>query len=168
MLEDVFEILATTPEKIRREVATLSPRQMKTRPAPGKWSVQEVLAHLEDMEEISMRKRVEAMVREDRPVLAAIDQEARAVEMRYDRKEPRRCLVAFTEERKANLKWLRKLRPAQLKRKGVHEEVGKVSVEEFLNEWAFHDLGHLKQILEIKRYALYPRMGNMRKFYELQ
>ena len=36
-----------------------------------------------------------------------------------------------------------------------------------ITEWAFHDLGHLKQILEIKRYALYPRMGNMRAFYKL-
>ena len=29
-------------------------------------------------------------------------------------------------------------------------------------------LGHYKQILEIKRYTLYPRIGNMRTFYELR
>jgi hypothetical protein len=29
------------------------------------------------------------------------------------------------------------------------------------------NLGHLKQILEIKRYRLYPRMRNMRAFYKL-
>ena len=40
-------------------------------------------------------------------------------------------------------------------------------MEELVTEWAFHDLGHLKQILEIKRYALYPRMGNMQAFYQL-
>jgi len=140
---------------------------MKTPPVPGKWSVQVVLAHLDDVEEHAMRQRVEAMVREDVPLLRAFNQEARVEERRYHRKDPRRSLASFTRQRQANLKWLRKLRPADLKRRGVHEVVGKVSVEEFLNEWAFHDLGHLKQILEIKRYALYPRMGNMRAFYKL-
>ncbi len=167
MLKDVFAILASTPGKIGREISTLSPRGMKTRPAPNKWSVQEILAHLDDVEENAMRARVEAIVTQDIPRLVPFDQEARVRELRYDRKDPWRSLGALKRKRQANLKWLRKLRPTQLKRKGVHEQVGEISAEEFLNEWAFHDLGHLKQILEIKRYALYPRIGNMRKFYQL-
>jgi len=39
--------------------------------------------------------------------------------------------------------------------------------EEFVHEWAFHDLGHLRQILEVKRSALYRRIGNMRNYYKL-
>jgi len=167
MLKDVFAVLASTPEKLRREIATLSRREMKTRPAPDKWSVQIVLAHLADVEELGMRSRVEAMVTEDRPVLKAFDQEARVTEMGYARKDPQRSLASFTRQRKENVRWLRQLRPADLKRKGVHEKVGEISVAELVTEWAFHDLGHLKQILEIKRYALFPRMGNMRKFYRL-
>jgi hypothetical protein len=167
MLKDVFEILASTPEKLRREIAGMSPRAMKPRPAPQKWSVQEILAHLADVEEHAMRARVTAMLEQDMPTLVPFDQEARVVEMCYDQKDPRQSLASFTRQRRANLKWLRKIRPAQLKRQGLHEQVGEVSVEEFLNEWAFHDLGHLKQILEVKRYALYPRMGNMKAFYQL-
>jgi hypothetical protein len=167
MLREVLEILATTPEKIRREIASMSPRELKARPAPGKWSVQLILAHLQDVEETAFRRRVEAMVTCDRPVLPAFNQEARVQEMHYDRKDPRRTLAAWTQQRRANVRWLRKLRPAQLKRRGIHEEVGETSVEEMLAEGAFHDLGHLKQILEIKRYALYLRMGNMKAFYQL-
>ncbi len=167
MLKDVFAILETTPEKIRRELAALSPRQMKARPAANKWSVQEILAHLDDVEENAMRMRVSAILEQVNPVLEPFNQEARVVERRYDRKDPRRTLAALTRKRRENLKWLRKLRPAQLKRRGVHRQVGEISVEDFLHEWAFHDLGHLKQILEVKRYALYPRMGNMRAFYQL-
>ena len=115
-----------------------------------------------------MRDRVQAILDRDKAVLLPFDQEARVAKMHYDRKDPRRSLAAFARKRQVNLLWLRKLRPAQLKRQGVHQQVGEVSVEEFLNEWAFHDLGHLKQILEVKRYALYPRMGNMKAFYELQ
>lgn len=167
MLESVLEILKSTPEKIRREVSTFSPREMKKRPAPNKWSVQEVLAHLEDVEGAAMRDRVQAMIRQDRPTLRAFDQEARVKEMRYDLKDPRRTLEAFARKRRANVRWLKKIRLEQLKRRGVHELVGEISVQELLHEWAFHDLGHLKQILEIKRHALYPRMGNMKAFYQL-
>lgn len=167
MLKDVLEVLATTPEKVRREIASMSPRELKASPAPGKWSVQLVLAHLADVEEVGMRQRIEAMVTSDRPTLAAFDQEARVHEMHYDHKDPRRTLASWTKQRRANVRRLRRLKPAQFKRRGLHEKVGEISVEELVTEWAFHDLGHLKQILEIKRYALYPRMGNMQAFYQL-
>jgi hypothetical protein len=167
MLKDVIAILASTPEKLKREIASMSLPEMKKRPAAHKWSVQEVLAHLEDIEEVGMRARVAAMIEADNPTLPLVDQEKRAEEMKYNRTNPMKSLTGFTRQRQANLKWLKKLRPAQLKRQGTHPEVGAISVEELVTEWAFHDLGHLKQILEIKRYALYPRMGNMRTFYKL-
>ncbi|MBZ5671762.1 MAG: DinB family protein [Acidobacteriia bacterium] len=167
MLKQVLEILTTTPEKLQREISTMSRREMQTRAAPNKWSVQEVLAHLADVEELGMRSRVVAMVEQENPTLPSFDQEARAAEMEYSKIDPRRSLASLARQRRANVQWLRKLRPAQLKRKGVHEKVGEISAEELITEWAFHDLGHLKQILEIKRYALYPHMGNMQAFYQL-
>jgi hypothetical protein len=168
MLKMVLEILATTPEKLKREIAALSRREMLTRPAPDKWSAQEVLAHMADVEEVGMRARVAAMVEQENPTLLPIDQEARAVQFAYNKMDPRQSLARLERQRRANVKWLRKLRPAQLRRQGVHQQVGKITAEELITEWAFHDLGHLKQILEIKRYALYPRIGNMRAFYELR
>jgi len=167
LLKRVFEVLASTPNKLRREIETMSPREMKASPAPGKWSVQVVLAHLDDLESFAMRGRVEAMVTQDNPFLKSFDQVARAVELHYDRRDPKKSLASFTRQRAKNLRWLHTLRPSHLKRMGTHERVGEVSVGDFLNEWAFHDLGHIKQILEIKRHALYPQMGNMRKFYQL-
>ena len=167
MVKDVIAILVSTPGKLKREIGSMSLQQMKTRPVADKWSVQEVLAHLEDIEEIGMRARVAAMLEGDNPVLPSIDQEKRAEDMKYGRTNPLKSLASFTRQRQANVKWLRKLRPAQLKRTGTHQTVGVISVEELVTEWAFHDLGHLKQILEIKRYALYPRIGGMKAFYKL-
>jgi len=168
MLEEVLAILSSTPEKLRREIAGFTPRQMKRRPAEGKWSVQEVLAHLEDVEGLGMRDRVEAMVTQHIPRLAVFDQEARAREMRYNRVDSVRSFESFTRKRRDNLKWLRKLQAADLRRKGIHEGVGEITAGEMIYEWAFHDLGHLKQIMEVKRYALWPHMGNMQAFYKLQ
>lgn len=168
MLKNALEILAATPEKLRREVAAMTPREIHTRPAPGKWSVQEILAHLDDVEELGMRARVAAMIEGNEPSLQPFDQEKRALEQRYDRKDPRRSFQSFVRQRRANLKWLRTLKPATLKRSGLHQTVGEVTVSEMIHEWAFHDLGHLKQIMEVKRYALWPHMGNMQAFYKLQ
>ncbi|MBI4165813.1 MAG: DinB family protein [Acidobacteria bacterium] len=166
-MKKVFETLAGTPGKIRREVAAMSPQEIRRRLASGKWSVQEILAHLEDIEGPGFRGRVEAIVREDHPLLPSFDQEARAIDKRYDRTNPLRTLESWARLRRANLKWLKALRSAQLKRRGTHEKMGEMSAGEFLYEWAFHDLGHLKPILEVKRYALYPRIGNMGKYYTL-
>ena len=167
MLKDVIAILASTPDKLKQEIASMSLQEMKTRPAANKWSVQEVLAHLDDLEEVETRARVAAMVEMDNPILPAIDQERRPEEKKYNRKNPLKSLASLARQRRANVKWLKRLGPDQLRRKGRHQKVGQISVEELVTEWALHDLGHLKQILEIKRYALYPRIGNMRAFYKL-
>jgi hypothetical protein len=167
MLKDVLEILSSTPEKIRREIAGLSPRQLKARPSSDKWSIQEILAHLDDVEELGMRARVAAMIEQEEPSLAPFDQEQRAIEQQYNKRAPSRSLDHFARQRKANLIWLRMLKPRQLKHKGYHQAVGEITAGEMIYEWAFHDLGHLKQILEVKRYWLWPHMGNMQQFYKL-
>jgi hypothetical protein len=119
MLEDVLAILSFTPGKVRREIRDLSARQMKNRVALNKWSVRKILAHLDDAEEVGMRARVAAMIEQYRPTL--FDQGARIVEMEYDQKDPLASLTHLTRQRRANVKWLRTLQPAQLKRRGVHE-----------------------------------------------
>ena len=97
MPTDVLEILASTPDKIRRESSGLSARQMKERPAPAKWSAQLVLAHLLDVEENCWRLRAQAMVEQDNPFIVAFDQEARVAEMRYERQDARRTLARFID-----------------------------------------------------------------------
>ena len=48
---------------------------LKVRPAPNKWSIQEILAHLDDVEELGMRARVAAIIEQDEPFLLPFDQE---------------------------------------------------------------------------------------------
>ena len=128
MLENVFAILSLTPEKLRREIEGLSIPEIKRRPAPEKWSIQEILAHLADVEQQGMRNRVEAIVTGDRPVLEPFDQEKRAVELKYHRIDPRRSLASLATQRRANVRWLRRLRPAELRRVGSHAQIGEVTL----------------------------------------
>ena len=62
MLANVFAILAATPGNLTRELRDFPARELKRRPVPGKWSVQEILAHLAGVEEYGMGSRVEAIV----------------------------------------------------------------------------------------------------------
>jgi hypothetical protein len=168
MLKTVLEILSTTPQKLEQEISTFSRRELMARPAEGKWSVQEILAHLSDVEELGMRARVAAMVEQKNPTLLPFDQEARAVELEYGTIDAQKSLASLITQRRANIRWLNQLRPAELKREGTHPGVGTISVEELVTEWAFHDLSHLRQILDVKRRFLFPRMGKMRAFYDLK
>jgi hypothetical protein len=97
VLKRVFDVLASTPDKLRREIEAMSPRELSAVPAPGKWSVQIVLAHLDDLESFAMRGRVEAMVTQDNPFLKSFDQVARTIELHYDRKDPEKSLEVISK-----------------------------------------------------------------------
>jgi hypothetical protein len=47
--------------------------------------------------------------------------------------------------------------------------VGPITVAQLLNEWAFHDLGHIRQITELVRAIRYwPKMGPIQALYKIQ
>ena len=48
--KDSVAVQKSTPKKIERLIARLSPAQLRRRPAPEKWSIVEILAHLAETE----------------------------------------------------------------------------------------------------------------------
>ena len=65
--------------------------------------------------------------------------------------------------------WLTSLPARVLSRKGQHSELGTITVEQLMNEWAFHDLGHVRQIAEIVRAQVYyPKLGPFAKYYSVK
>jgi hypothetical protein len=49
-----------------------------------------------------------------------------------------------------------------------HKKVGPISLSDVLNECAYHDLGHIRQIAELVRaLKYYPNMGLYAKFYKV-
>ena len=45
--------------------------------------------------------------------------------------------------------------PAAGERRAVHKKVGPITLAQMLNEWALHDLGHIRQIAELVRARKY-------------
>jgi hypothetical protein len=140
MFARVVEQLEVTPEILRAMMGQLSDAEANWKPAPQRFSIAEVMAHLCDTETQVFRTRLERMVNEDNPPLDAYDQEAIAAAGGYAGRSVQATWQDFQKHRTANLTYPRSLPAAIGARLGRHPELGPITIAQLLNEWAFHDL----------------------------
>ena len=143
--KDPLRVQAATPGRIRKLVRRLPASRLKRRPAPGKWSIAEILAHLADTEVVG-GNRIRMILGAPGTPIQAFDQDDWAAAMRYREQDARTSLEAFCVLRERNLALLRSLSPRQWKQYGMHQERGKETVARVAEMFAGHDLNHLKQI----------------------
>lgn len=152
--------LAATPEILRALLAGVSEDQTAARPAPGRWSVAEILEHLSHIEGHCFRSRLDRMLAEDAPRFDDYDQNALAAAGVYSDDDAEESFAHWEEQRDDNLEFLAALDPIVLTRKATHATLGEFTVEQLLNAWAAHDLSHIRQIAELVRLLVYvPSMG---------
>jgi hypothetical protein len=145
-----LSVLKSTPTKLKRAIARLTPKQLAKPEAPEKWSIKQVVQHLADSE-LVWGWRLRLVLSHDRPTITGYDQDAWAERLGYDKVDIRRALEDFTVLRAANLRVLKRTTAADLKRVGVHSERGEESVEHWLKLYAGHDILHLNQIERIRK-----------------
>jgi hypothetical protein len=121
---------------------------LRKRPAPGKWSIVEILAHLADTE-IVASWRIRAILGAPGTPLQAIDQDAWVTAGHYDRRDPRRSLELFRVLREVNVELFKTLTPEQWHHHGMHAERGVETVEHIVRLFAGHDLNHTRQVEHI-------------------
>jgi hypothetical protein len=143
--KDPLRVQAATPGRIRKLVRRLPPRRLKRRPAPGKWSIAEILAHLAEVELVA-GYRIRMILGSPGTKIQAFDQNVWAKVSHYRDLDARKSLEMFCTLRESNLILLRSLKPRQWKQYGMHQERGKESVARIVEMFAGHDLNHLKQI----------------------
>jgi len=118
---------------------------LRARPAPGRWSVGEILAHLADAEIVGAY-RIRFVLGSPGGAVAGYDQDAWAAAGRYAGRDPHKSLELFRAVREANLTLLESLAPEQWQHYGVHSERGRESIERLVRMSAGHDVNHLQQI----------------------
>jgi len=146
--KDAMKVQAATPKKLAALIKSVSPSKLRKRPAPDKWSVTEILAHLGDAE-IVTAWRIRSILGAPGTPIQAYDQDAWVAAGRYSERNPRQCLEVFRVVREANLTVLKSLKPEQWKHHGMHSERGEETIERILHMMAGHDLNHLQQIERI-------------------
>jgi len=122
-----------------------TPAKLKKRPAPDKWSVVEILAHLADVEMVT-GWRLRSILGSPGTPIQAFDQDAWAAAGQYAKRDPQKSLEQFRVLREANLALLKSLSPEQRKLFGLHAERGEESIERLTQMIAGHDINHLQQI----------------------
>lgn len=164
-----LEVLEQTPIILEKLVSLANEEQLQWKPSMERWSISEVLAHLADVEVAGFRERIERMVQTDMPQLASYDQDAQYKAGRYTGGKAREHLKTFCHERDRSVSWLRYMPESIVSRKGQHEQFGQITVAQLMNEWAFHDLGHIRQIAELFRsHTFFPLMGPFQKGYTIK
>jgi hypothetical protein len=161
-------VLEQTPIIMEKLVHIATDEQLQWKPAMERWSISEVLAHLAEAEVLAFRDRVKKMLDQESPLLEAYDQNAAYAAGRYSGAQARENLKHFCHERDRSLSWLRYIRSGMASRTGRHAEYGSITVGQLMNEWAFHDLGRIRQIAELYRSrAFWPAMGAFQKTYRI-
>jgi hypothetical protein len=146
--ETPLKVQAATPKKLARLVARASSAKLRKRPAPGKWSAAEILAHLADSE-IVVGWRLRQILGAPGTPIQAYDQDSWAAAGHYEKRDARKSLEQFRAVREANLALLKSLKPEQWKHHGMHAERGVETIERITAMMAGHDLNHLGQVERI-------------------
>jgi hypothetical protein len=114
-------------------------------PAPGKWSIRQLVAHLADTE-IAYAFRFRQMIAEESPTLIGFDQEAWAKHLGYSHRKPKQSLESFRRTRAENYEILKDLPEAAFARMGNHNERGPLALRDLLDTGAQHAERHARQI----------------------
>jgi hypothetical protein len=133
----------------------LPPETARWKPAPGSWSVLEVLNHLLDEERDDFRRRLDALLHRRGTPWPPIDPVGWSVSRKYNERDLGETLSAFAAEREASLAWLRELSvfdaaagdPAQA---ALHPRLAELRAGDLLASWVAHDLLHLRQLTRLR------------------
>lgn len=136
---DPLTMMTAAPRKLERVLNGVSSANANKRPAPGKWSINEILAHLVDVE-FATGYRMRVVLGAPGSPLQAFDQDAWAENMRYHKRKFRASFEQFRALRGANLALLKALTPEQWKQFGIHAERGEQSIETLVKMAAGHDI----------------------------
>src|SRR5216684_4400988 len=141
-------VQAATPKKLGRMIARASAAKLRKKPAPGKWSAAEIIAHLADCE-IVVGWRMRQILGAPGTPIQAFDQDSWAAAGHYEKRDARKSTEQFRVLREANLALLKLLAPQQWKHHGMHAERGVETIEHIVRMMAGHDVNHTKQVERI-------------------
>ena len=167
-LADVTAVLERTPAVLRTLLSGLPDVWIRADEGPDSWSAFDVVGHLIDGEETDWILRVRVIL-------------SRAEERRFEPFDRFRHLGAnagaglddlldrFEGLRADNLDALAALELTEedLRRTGVHQEFGSVTLEQHLATWVTHDLTHLAQIARVMAKRHRDTVGPWRTYLPL-
>ena len=147
---DPLAVMRASPARLARLTRGLTRAELHRRPAPGKWSIAEIVAHLADSE-LVIGHRFRIVFAATGAPMANYDQDFWAARGIYARQRVRDSLAEFTLLRRKNLRLLGLMPRGLWRNYGRHELRGRESIRRIVQLYAGHDLNHLQQVAAIRR-----------------
>jgi len=146
--KDPLKLQAAAPARLAKLLKGVTPAKARKRPAPGKWSIAEIVAHIADTELVG-GYRIRAILGEPGTQIIGFDQDVWVTALHYDKRDLKKSFEQYRTLREANLALLKSLAPEQWKHHGMHNERGPETVETIVKMFAGHDINHFQQIERI-------------------
>lgn len=149
-IEKAVEILSQTPATIKSLLGNLSDDWTKNAANPDSWNPFDIVGHLIHGEETDWIPRAEVILAQGKNLTFEPFDRFAQFEISKD-KTLKQLLEDFAELRNKNISKLREMNLTEenLKLKGIHPELGEVTLEQLIATWAVHDLTHIKQIVTV-------------------
>ena len=148
-IADLLERFRRGPELVAVATTGASGSQLDFQPAPGKWSVRQIVCHLADME-LTAAVRFRKIVAEDNPTLETYDPDAWAERLHYEARKFSPALENFRRTRAANFELLKDLPETAFSRAAVHPKRGPVTLLDILRIYVQHPEQHAEQIRAVR------------------
>ena len=167
-LERSIPLLERTPAVLRSLLAGLPDGWVHATDGPGTWSAFDVMGHLIHGEKTDWIPRARHImdVGPSEP-FPTFDREAMFEASRGRSVDS--LLEEFATRRAESLAALRalNLKPGDLDRRGLHPQLGTVTLRQHLATWVAHDLGHIRQIAQTLGRQYRDEVGPWRAFLSM-
>lgn len=136
---------AAGPDQLEETLAGVPEIARQWRPAPGKWSVHEIIVHCADSE-TNAHMRIRYLLAEREPLILGYDQDYWAIELAYHQLPLEPALATIRAVRANTVALLERLTESQWQKTGRHTEHGAYGAEKWLEIYAGHLEVHVRQI----------------------
>ena len=142
---DPIAMQREAPRTLARLIEGVPEEKLSRQPAPAKWSVRAILAHLAE-DELASSWRYRQMIEHSGLPLPGFDQDTWARLGDYQSWSAGEALEMFRLLREANLRLFSRLTPGEWQRFGMHAERGRMTVADLARQMAGHDVNHIQQV----------------------
>jgi hypothetical protein len=156
---DAIKVQRGTAGKLKTLIHRLSPRELKWKPEPGKWSIAEIVAHLADAEIVGSW-RMRSVLGANGTAIQPFDQDRWASVFQYGKRDAKQSLEVFRVLRENNLVMLKGLPRETWDNYGMHAERGKETIAHIARMFAGHDANH---VLQVERIAADLKRARLKK-----
>ncbi len=145
-LDDAVAILERTPRTLNAWLDGLPETWVRATEGEGTWSPYDVIGHLIHGERTDWIPRARHILRGDPRPFETFDRTAQFSESQG--RNLHDLLATFADLRRENIAVLvgMNLTAGDLDRRGLHPELGEVTLGQLLATWVVHDLDHVAQI----------------------